>query len=77
MFTTQKLFLLKVIYNKFYKTKDEAYNNRLLNKNKFDIEKINKICKFYNLGQNISFYYKIFSNYSSAEKKKNIRNRNV
>jgi hypothetical protein len=77
MFTTQKLSLLKVIYNKFYKTKDEAYNNRLLNKNKFDIEKINKICKFYNLGQNISFYYKIFSNYSSAEKKKNIRKRNV
>ena len=76
MFTTQKLFLLKIIYNKFFKKKDEAFNNKLLNKNKFDVKKINEISKFYNLGQNISFYYKIFSNYSTDEKK-NIRNRNL
>jgi predicted O-methyltransferase YrrM len=70
MFTTQKLFLLKIIYNKFFKKKDEAFNNKLLSKNKFDVKKINEISKIYNLGQNISFYYKIFSNYSTDEKKK-------
>ena len=70
MFTTQKIFFLKIIYNKFFKIKDENYNFRLQKKNNFDIEKINNICKQHNLNQNISFYYKIFSNYSSVEKKK-------
>ena len=70
MFTTQKIFFLKIIYNKFFKIQDENYNFRLQKKNNFDIEKINNICKRHNLNQNISFYYKIFSNYSSVEKKK-------